>query len=72
MAIIRSSPAHCDAFQLCSRLEGILPALETSHAVVEAMRIAAQRKPDDIVMICFSGRGDKDCHEVARLQGETI
>jgi tryptophan synthase beta chain len=60
------------AFGLCSRLEGILPALETSHAVVEALRIAAQRKPDDIVMICFSGRGDKDCHEVARLQGETI
>jgi tryptophan synthase beta chain len=60
------------AFGLCSRLEGILPALETSHAVVEAMRIASQRKPDDIVMICFSGRGDKDCHEVARLQGETI
>lgn len=60
------------AFGLCSRLEGILPALETSHAVVEALRIAAQRKADDIVMICFSGRGDKDCHEVARLQGETI
>jgi tryptophan synthase beta chain len=60
------------AFGLCSRLEGILPALETSHAVVEAMRIAAQRKPDDIVMVCFSGRGDKDCHEVARLQGEEI
>ncbi len=60
------------AFGLCSRLEGILPALETSHAVVEALRIAAQRKADDIVMICFSGRGDKDCHEVARLQGETL
>ncbi|HEY7156443.1 MAG TPA: tryptophan synthase subunit beta [Gemmataceae bacterium] len=64
--------AALKAFGLCSRLEGILPALETSHAVVEALRIAAQRKPDDIVMICFSGRGDKDCHEVARLQGETI
>jgi tryptophan synthase beta chain len=60
------------AFALCSRLEGILPALETAHAVVEALRIAAQRKPDDIVMVCFSGRGDKDCHEVARLQGEEI
>jgi tryptophan synthase beta chain len=60
------------AFSLCSRLEGILPALETSHAVVEAMRLAAQRKRDDVVVICFSGRGDKDCHEVARLQGESI
>ncbi len=58
-----------DAFQLCSRLEGILPALETSHAVVEAMRIAAKGKPDDVVVICFSGRGDKDCYEIARLLG---
>ena len=59
-------------FHLCSRLEGILPALETSHAVVEAMRLAARRPKDDIVVICFSGRGDKDCFEVARLEGEEI
>jgi tryptophan synthase beta chain len=58
------------AFRLCSRLEGILPALETAHAVVEAMRIAARRSPDDVVVICFSGRGDKDCYEVDRLEGE--
>jgi tryptophan synthase beta chain len=56
-----------DGFYECSRLEGILPALETSHAVVEAMRIAAKRKPEDIVVVCFSGRGDKDCAEVARV-----
>jgi tryptophan synthase beta chain len=60
------------AFHLCSRLEGILPALETAHAVVEAMRLAAKRKADDVVVICFSGRGDKDCYEVARLEGEEI
>jgi tryptophan synthase beta chain len=59
-------------FNLCSRLEGILPALETAHAVVEAMRVAARRAKDDVVVICFSGRGDKDCFEVARLQGEDI
>ncbi len=59
-------------FRLCSRLEGILPALETAHTVVEAMRIAARRKRDDIVVICFSGRGDKDCYEVARLEGENL
>jgi tryptophan synthase beta chain len=58
-----------DAFYLCSRLEGILPALETAHAVVETMRIAAKRKKDDVVVLCFSGRGDKDCAEVARLMG---
>ncbi len=60
------------AFRVCSRLEGILPALETAHAVVEAMRIAANRKRDDVVVICFSGRGDKDCYEVARLEGEEL
>jgi tryptophan synthase beta chain len=59
-------------FGLCSRLEGILPALETAHAVVEAMRVAAKRSKDDVVVVCFSGRGDKDCFEVARLQGENI
>jgi tryptophan synthase beta chain len=56
-----------EAFALCARLEGILPALETAHAVVEAIRIAAKRPKDDVVVICFSGRGDKDCAEVARL-----
>src|SRR5262245_57247224 len=56
-----------DAFHLCARLEGILPALETAHAVVEAMRIAARRPKTDVVVLCFSGRGDKDCAEVARL-----
>ena len=61
-----------EGFNLCSRLEGILPALETAHAVVEAMQIASRRAKDDVVVICFSGRGDKDCFEVARLQGEEI
>jgi tryptophan synthase beta chain len=61
-----------DAFDLCSRLEGILPALETAHAIVEAMRIAASRSRDEIVVVCFSGRGDKDCYEVAGLRGEVI
>jgi tryptophan synthase beta chain len=59
-------------FHLCSRLEGILPALETAHAVAEAMRLASRRAKDDVVVVCFSGRGDKDCYEVARLEGEAI
>jgi tryptophan synthase beta chain len=58
------------AFSQCSRLEGILPALETAHAVVEGMRQASLRSKEDVVVICFSGRGDKDCFEVAQLQGE--
>jgi tryptophan synthase beta chain len=61
-----------EAFHLCSRLEGILPALETAHAVVEALAIAAQRPRDDVVVVCFSGRGDKDCYEVALLEGEEL
>jgi tryptophan synthase beta chain len=56
-----------DGFHLCARLEGILPALETAHAVVETMREAARRPKTDVVVLCFSGRGDKDCAEVARL-----
>jgi tryptophan synthase beta chain len=60
------------AFTLCSKLEGILPALETAHAIVEAVRVAASRSHEDAVVVCFSGRGDKDCFEVARLLGEEI
>jgi tryptophan synthase beta chain len=61
-----------NGFGLCSRLEGILPALETAHAVVEGMRLAAKLAKDKTVVICFSGRGDKDCFEVARLLGESL
>lgn len=64
--------AALEGFGLCSRLEGILPALETAHAVVEAMRLAKERSHEDVIVVCFSGRGDKDCFEVARLQGENI
>jgi tryptophan synthase beta chain len=60
------------AFDTLARTEGILPALESSHAVAKAMQLAAQRKPDDVVVVCLSGRGDKDAHEVARLRGESL
>ncbi len=56
-----------DAFHLCGKLEGILPALETAHAIVETLKVAAKLGPKDVVVLCFSGRGDKDCAEVARL-----
>lgn len=61
-----------EGFRITSRLEGILPALETAHAVIETMRIAAKRPKTDIVVLCFSGRGDKDCAEVARLEQEGL
>jgi len=56
-----------DAFQLCSRLEGIIPALESSHAIVEGMKRARALGADKIVIVNLSGRGDKDVQEVARL-----
>lgn len=61
-----------NAFDTLARLEGILPALESSHAVAEAMKQAAQRKPTENIVVCLSGRGDKDAAEVARLRGEEI
>ena len=61
-----------ESFHICSRMEGILPALETAHAVKEAMRIAGSRPSNDIVVVCFSGRGDKDCYEIARLEGDDL
>ncbi|MFO0812856.1 MAG: tryptophan synthase subunit beta [Gemmatales bacterium] len=61
--------AALEGFQLCSRMEGIIPALETSHGIVEAMKLAATMPKEASIVVCFSGRGDKDCFEVARLQG---
>ena len=60
-----------DAFDLVARREGILPALETSHAIAWAVREAAARSPEEIMVICLSGRGDKDAAEIARLRGMT-
>jgi tryptophan synthase beta chain len=60
------------AFDTLARLEGILPALESSHAVAEAMKLAAGRKSDEVIVVCLSGRGDKDAAEVARLRGEEM
>jgi tryptophan synthase beta chain len=51
-------------------LEGILPALGTAHAFAQAAKLAPTLPKDQIVMINLSGRGDKDCQEVARLLGE--
>jgi len=58
------------AFDTVSAKEGILPALESSHGVAKAMEIASNRSSDEIVVICLSGRGDKDASEIRRLKGE--
>jgi tryptophan synthase beta chain len=60
------------AFDILARSEGILPALESAHAVAGAMELAARRPPDQAVVVCLSGRGDKDAHEVARLRGKEV
>lgn len=60
------------AFSVMARTEGILPAIETSHAIAYAMKAAAERSPDDVLVVCLSGRGDKDVNEVARLTGQQM
>ena len=67
--------AALDAFFACSREEGILPAVETAHAIDYAMKAAAQMSPDETIVVCLSGRGDKDINEVdrvMRMRGETL
>lgn len=61
-----------ETVSLVARTEGILPALESSHAIAYAMDCARKRKPDDIIVVCLSGRGDKDVNEVARLTGQDL
>jgi tryptophan synthase beta chain len=58
-----------DAFQALSRLEGIIPALETSHAIAWVRRSAGRWQPDQPILICLSGRGDKDVAHAAALLG---
>ena len=60
------------AFQTMAQTEGILPAIETSHAIAYAMKAAAQRNKDEVIVVCLSGRGDKDVNEVARLTGQDM
>ena len=61
-----------DAFEYLSRTEGIIPAIESAHAVAHALKIVPQMNKDDIVVITLSGRGDKDCAAIARYRGEFI
>ena len=60
------------AFEYMSRMEGIIPAIESAHAVAHALKIAPEMSPDQLMVITISGRGDKDCAAVARYRGEEI
>lgn len=61
-----------EAFQMLCRTEGIIPALESAHAIAEVIRRAPTLSRDTVIAVCLSGRGDKDCVEVARLLGHDI
>jgi len=56
-----------EAFHLLSRKEGIIPALESAHAIAQGIKMADDLDPDGIMVINLSGRGDKDVAEVARM-----
>ena len=60
------------AFAYLSRTEGIIPAIESAHAVAHAIKLAPSMKKEQIIVINISGRGDKDCAAIARYQGEEI
>lgn len=60
------------AFEYLSRTEGIIPAIESAHAVSYAMKLAPTMSKDQIIVINISGRGDKDCAAIARYRGEDI
>lgn len=60
------------AFEYLARTEGIIPAIESAHAVAYAMKLAPQMQKEQIIVITLSGRGDKDCAAIARYRGENI
>ena len=60
------------AFEYLSRTEGIIPAIESSHALAHAMKIAPTMAKNKIIVVTVSGRGDKDCAAIARYRGENI
>ena len=61
-----------DAFELLSRTEGIIPAIESAHAVAHAVKIAGEFGPDENIIINISGRGDKDVAAIGRYRGEDL
>jgi len=60
-----------ETFQLCSRLEGIIPALESTHALVEGLKRAKALAKDKVIIVNLSGRGDKDVQQVAKILGDS-
>ena len=61
-----------EAFEYLSRTEGIIPAIESAHALAYAMKIAPTMSKDKIIIVTVSGRGDKDCAAIARYRGQDL
>ncbi|MFQ5814719.1 MAG: pyridoxal-phosphate dependent enzyme, partial [Anaerolineae bacterium] len=61
-----------EGFELLSRTEGIIPALEPAHAIAYVARLAPTLSPEQVILVCLSGRGDKDIHIVAEAGGEGV
>lgn len=61
-----------EAFEYLSKIEGIIPAIESSHAVAYAKKLAPTMKKDEIIIVCLSGRGDKDVAAIAKYRGRII
>ena len=61
-----------DAFEYTARQEGIIPAIESAHAIAYAKKLAPTMTPDQIIVVTMSGRGDKDCAAIARYRGEDL
>ena len=60
------------AFEYLAKTEGIIPAIESAHALSYAMKVAPTMSKDKIIVVTLSGRGDKDCAAIARYRGEDI
>jgi tryptophan synthase beta chain len=61
-----------EGFKLLSQTEGIIPALESAHAIAYTSKIAKKLKKNEIIIVCLSGRGDKDVTQVAKFIGEKL
>jgi tryptophan synthase beta chain len=61
-----------DGFKLLSKQEGIIPALESAHAIAQVAKMAPKMKKDEVILVCLSGRGDKDVTQVSERIGDDL
>ena len=61
-----------EGFKLLSNLEGIIPALESAHAIAHVAKLAPEMKKNEIILVCLSGRGDKDVNQIADRMGVSL